>query len=116
MEDECDHTLVRELLHIQHGDLDALFSEQQDDLLANAVGAARHDDDLLLPIPLIALEVVEDLVVKPAADGVEQAEGEQRLQVTESGGMLGGEQRALGRVFGSEEEREGEDGIEDGCL
>ena len=63
-------TLVGELLHVQHSDLDALLGKQEHDALADAVGAARHDDNFLLPVPLVGLPVVDDLVVEPATDRV----------------------------------------------
>lgn len=105
-------TLVCELLNVQHSDFDAPFGEQEDDSFADAIGTSGHNDDLLLPVPVVALPVVDDLVVEPAAEGVEHAQGKEGLQVAQGGAMLRSKNRALRRVFGGEEQRQCNEGVE----
>lgn len=105
-EEREEVTLVCELLDVQHGDLDALLSKQLHDDLANAVGAARHDDDFLAPHVRVAGPVVGDAVAEPGADSVVQAEHEQRLQVLERGRVARSKAAAIERVFGCQEQRQ----------
>lgn len=76
-------TFVGERLHVEDGDLDALLCEQQHDALADTVGATRHDNHLLVPVPLIALPVVDDLVIGPVAEIAQHAQRCERLQRAE---------------------------------
>lgn len=106
------HTLVGQFLHVQHGDLDALLSQQVHDNLANAVTSARDDNNLLTPHVRVVGPVVGDGVVEPLADLVCQPKHEQRLQVLPRGRMVGSHASAIERVFAGEEERQSEQRVE----
>ena len=109
---ECERTLVRELLHVQHRNLDPPLRKQQHDALPNAVGAARHHHNLLVPVPRCPLPVVHHLVVQPPADGAQHAQHRERLELLVRRAMLERELRALRRVFRREEERDRDGGVE----
>lgn len=100
-------TLVREVLHVQHGDFDALFSEQLHDYLANAITSAGDNDDFLAPDVGVVRPVVCDGIVEPCTHFIEQAEDEQRLQVLECGRVTRSKATAINCVFACQKQRQG---------
>jgi len=105
-------TLVCEVLHVQHGDLDALLSEQMHDYLANAITSTGHNDDFLAPDVGVIRPVICDGVVEPGADFVKQAEDEQRLQVLERGYVACSKATAIDCVFACQKQWQSEQGVQ----
>lgn len=112
LERRASPTLKRQLLHIQHRNLDPPLGEQLHHDLSNAIAAARHHHNLLAPVIRIGAPVVQHPVVEPAAHGAQRAQRKQRLEVLECGCVLGGEQVALCCVAREQDEREGQRGVE----
>lgn len=107
-------TLVRELLYIQDGDLDAFLGQQVHDNLANAVAAARHDNNLLAPDIRVVSPVVRHGAVEPCARGSEHAQSSKLLEDIQGSGVLVGEDIALRRVARKENQRQREGRIQGG--
>ena len=99
-------TLVCQLLHIQHGDLDALLCKQMYNDLANAVTPSRYDDHLLTPHVRVVRPVVRDCIVEPCADLVQESENEQRLEVFPCSRMVSSDATTIDRILSSQEERQ----------
>jgi hypothetical protein len=100
------HTLISQVLDIEHGDLDALLGQQVHDNLANTIAATRDNDDLAAPDIGIAGPIVDDAVAEPRADLGRQAKRERRLQVLERRRILPGKRAALGCVLGEQQQRQ----------
>lgn len=101
---ERELTVVGEVLHVQHGDLDAFLSEQMHDYLANAIASTGYDHDFLAPDVGVVRPIVCDGIVEPGADFVKQAENEQRLQVLERGCVARSKATAVDCVFACQEQ------------
>lgn len=106
------HTLIRQVLHVQDGDLDTLLGEQLDNNLANAIAASGYNDDLATPDIGIAAPVVGHAAVEPGVDGAQRTQAQQRLQALECCGMVFGKGVALVRVARKEEEGQREGRVE----
>ena len=65
------HTFIRQVLYIQHSDLDSLLSQELNDNLSNTITSARHNDDLAVPVVLVAGPIVGDPVAQPRTSRVE---------------------------------------------
>jgi hypothetical protein len=106
------HTLISQVLNIEHCDLDALLGKQLDDNLADAITTTRHNHDLAAPHIGVIGKVVCDSPVEPGADLASQAKRERRLQILEGGGILACEHAALGCVLCKEKQRQRQGRVE----
>lgn len=106
-------TLISQPLHIQHGDLDPPLRQPLHDDLPNPIAPSRHNHHLPPPIIPIIHPIVRDRVIEPVRDALQDAQRRRDAQVLVEPRVLGGEARAVGVVARGEEERDGEEGVED---
>lgn len=101
-------------LDIENHDRGILRCEQLHQQGADAITAASDDHDLLLPVPGVALPVVQRALVEEVVRPARQAEVEAYFQPGESLGVIYGEITFAG-VSRKEVERKGKCWVED-CL
>lgn len=108
--------LVLQRLDVQHSDFDAPLCEHLDDAAADAVAAAGHDDDLLLPVVEVADAVVEDPAGHPGVEDAEDAQGREDGCARGELRMVGGEEATPLGEAAEEVSRQGEGGVEEGAA
>jgi hypothetical protein len=84
------YTWILQVLHIHYSDLDAPLGQHLYDVLADAITASRHDDDLLAPVIRVVGPIVHDGIVEEVAYARQDAHCKREPEIPEGGGMLGG--------------------------
>lgn len=107
-----NRTFVREFLHVQNGNLDALLGQQVDDDLSDTIATSRHDDNLLAPHICVVAPVVGHCFVKPCAHASQHAQPREHFEVLQETAMLFAEDVALCGVAREEDQRKGERRVE----
>ena len=99
-------------LDVQHDHLDAPFSQQLHDLPTNASGTARDDNNLSGPVILVIDPVVQHTVREVVADPSNKTKHQQCLEARVSLGVQYGPILTLLGVFGQQQQRQDELGVE----
>jgi hypothetical protein len=84
--------------------------------LSNTITTTRHDDNLLAPHICVVAPVVRDGAVEPAADAVQHAQPDQRLEVLEERSMVFSDAAALGGVARKQKKRDGQGWVQHSKL